>query len=159
VHHGDARDFYYRLSLPLYLSLSLSLTIYLFRSLSFSLSLSLYLSFSLSLSPPIFLYLSHSLFLSDCFISNYLSHGLSLFTSLKKSLQFQVLRQNPCSCGSKLPTTHLLYRLPVDTNRDWYSDLVNIRSWQSRNERGKNCREIKLYSPKIKGHTPSTPLC
>jgi hypothetical protein len=28
----------------------------------------------------------------------------------KKFLQFQVLRQNACSCGSKSATTHLLYR-------------------------------------------------
>ncbi len=53
--------------------------------------------------------LSLSLFL---FLSLYVLLSLSLSLSLsKKSLQFQVLRQNACSCGSKSATTHLLYRL------------------------------------------------
>ncbi len=69
--------------------------------------LSLSLSHSLSLSLSIYLCLSLSLSMS---ISHYHSHSLSLSTSLKKSLQFQVLRQNACSCGSKSAATHLLYR-------------------------------------------------
>jgi hypothetical protein len=101
----------YSVSVYLSFSLSLSLPLYIF----FTLSLSLYLSFhSLSLSLSIFLTLSLSLSFSHSLsLSAYLSLSFSLSVSFylsKKSLQFQVLRQNACSCGSKSATTHLLYR-------------------------------------------------
>ncbi len=92
VQHGVARDFYYQLSLFMF-SLSISVCLSLSLCLSISLSLSVLLSLSLS-------------------ISQYHSHSLSLSLSpSKKLLQFQVLRQNACSCGSKSAITHLLFTI------------------------------------------------
>jgi len=114
VYHGVARDFYYQLFLSFCLTLSLSLSISLYLSHSHSYSHSHSHSHSHSYSYSYSHSHSHSLsfFLSVC-LSLFIFLTFCLFLPLclsKKSLQFQVLRQNDCSCGSNLVTTHLLYR-------------------------------------------------
>jgi hypothetical protein len=108
-HHGVARDFYYQLYLPLSLSLCLTVSLSLSFLLSLSLSLFIFLTLSLFLSLSLSVYLSlsfslfRSFFLSVC-LSLIIFLTLCLFLSLclsKKSLRFQVLQQNACSCSFK----------------------------------------------------------